>query len=76
MNKKNKDIEVVVEEVKVPVGNQHVEGQKLKIGKREIGVIYSQGQKFIIEKDGKPFGTATGVDDAFQILLEDYNLNG
>jgi len=76
MSKKNKDIEVTVEEVKRNAGNTQIVVNRLTIGKQEIGfVIPLENGKFQVEKDGKVLLTVKTLDEGFEELISEYNLH-
>ncbi|SKA02354.1 Protein of unknown function [Pilibacter termitis] len=75
MSKKNKDIEVTVEEVKRPSGNAHINVQRLSIGKVELGFLIPDGNKFSVEKNGKLLATVNNEAQGYELLISDYNLN-
>ena len=71
MSKKNKDIEVRVEEEKAQYNGANVLMNKLFIGR----VIPQNDKKFIIEIDGKQEGTAKNLDEAFETIIRQWNLS-
>lgn len=76
MAKKNKDIEVKIEEEKITVSGQQVTVTKLLIGKREIGRIIPKDEKrFTIEMDGNIQGTVKSVDEGIEAVIRQWNLS-
>ncbi|NST07375.1 DUF2969 domain-containing protein [Enterococcus faecalis] len=73
MSKKNKDIEVRVEEEKAQYNGANVLMTQLFIGKKDIGrVIPQTDKKFIIEIDGKQAGRAKNLDEACEIIIRQW----
>ncbi|MGK0552429.1 DUF2969 domain-containing protein [Enterococcus faecalis] len=76
MSKKNKEIEVRVVEEQASVQDTNAVISKLMIGKKEIGRIIPQsGKKFVIEIDGKMEGNVKSLDEAFEYVIRQWNLN-
>lgn len=76
MSKKNKDIEVRVEEETVSLNGEKVIINKLIIGKKEIGRVIPQSEKkMLIEIDGKNEGSAKSLEEAFEYVIRQWNLN-
>ncbi|MDR0922020.1 MAG: DUF2969 domain-containing protein [Lactobacillales bacterium] len=76
MSKKNKDIEVKVEEVKRNAGNSQVTVHQLSIGKNIIGVVIpTEDKRFQVEVGGKVEAVVKTLDEGFEFLIADYNLH-
>ncbi|MET1240876.1 DUF2969 family protein [Enterococcus faecalis] len=70
MSKKNKDIEVRVEEEKAQYNGANVLMNKLFIGKKEIGrVIPQNDKKFIIESSYPSFQNISGREMFFFCII-------
>lgn len=75
MSKKNKDIEVVVDEIKRNQGNTQILVNRLSIGKQVIGfVIPDEKGRYQVEKDGETIAKVKTLDEGFEELIADYNL--
>lgn len=76
MSKKNKDIEVRIEEEISTYNGQKVEISKLFIGKKEIGqVIPQESKKMIVTIDGRNETTMKSMDEAVEYIIRQWNLN-
>ncbi|MGC6768557.1 DUF2969 domain-containing protein [Enterococcus sp. LJL128] len=75
MSKKNKDIEVRVEEEKITFNGQQVESTNLLIGKKEIGRIVPNGSgKFLIEMGKENQGVVKSIDEGIETVIRLWNL--
>lgn len=75
MSKKNKDIEVRVEDELRVVNNEKVEVSKLFIGKKSIGEVIPEGEKkFAVVIDGKTESVVKTLDEGFEHLIRRWNL--
>lgn len=76
MSKKNKDIEVRIEEEQGSFNGQKVEISKLFIGKKEIGqVIPQEPKKMIVTIDGRNEATLKTMNEAVEYIIRQWNLN-
>jgi hypothetical protein len=76
MSKKNKEIEVRVEEETISLQGNKGTMHKLFIGKKEIGRIIPQSEKKLsVEIDGKNEATVKSLDEAFEYVIRQWNLN-
>lgn len=75
MSKKNKDIEVNVEEANATVDGKDVTVLKLSIGKNEIGTLTPKEKGFLAEL---PEGTSQLVkseDEGYDYIIRNWNLH-
>ncbi|MFN6677588.1 DUF2969 domain-containing protein [Enterococcus faecium] len=76
MSKKNKDIEVRIEEVKKDIKGKNYEVTQLFIGKKMIGEILVYGPKeyeiFFGEED---FGKEKSLENAIETVIRHWNLH-
>jgi hypothetical protein len=76
MSKKNKDIEVKIEEATKKVNGQTMTVNTLLIGKKEIGQIIPQdSKKFAVLIDGRNEVTVKTMDEAIEYIIRQWNLN-
>ncbi|MHC5226708.1 DUF2969 domain-containing protein [Enterococcus sp. LJL99] len=75
MSKKNKEIEVRIEEETKKVNGQNVVVSKLIIGKKEIGCVIPEAEKMIVEIDGRKEATVKSLDEAVEYIIRQWNLN-
>ena len=76
MSKKNKDIEVRIEEVKKDIKGKNYEVTQLFIGKKMIGEILAYGQKnmkFSLVKED--FGKEKSLENAIETVIRHWNLH-
>ncbi|WP_086348219.1 DUF2969 domain-containing protein [Candidatus Enterococcus clewellii] len=75
MSKKNKDIEVRIEEEQQKVDGQQVTVTKMLIGKKEIGrIIPKDSKKFSLEMSGESSGTVKSVEEGIETIIRQWNL--
>jgi hypothetical protein len=75
MSKKNKDIEVRIEEEGATIEGQQVTVTKMLIGKKEIGrIIPKDSKKFILEMNGENSGTVKSVEEGIETIIRQWNL--
>lgn len=75
MSKKNKDIEVRIEEEVLNVEGQQVTVTKMMIGKKEIGrIIPNDSKKFTLEMSGENTGTVKSVEEGIETIIRQWNL--
>ncbi|MBL1229239.1 DUF2969 domain-containing protein [Enterococcus sp. BWB1-3] len=75
MSKKNKDIEVRIEEEKQTLAGVQITVTKLLIGKKEIGRIIPKDEKrFTIEMNGGTQATVKTVDEGIESIIRQWNL--
>ena len=76
MSKKNKDIEVRVEEEKAQYNGANVLMNKLFIGKKGIGEILTTGpkefQSFLGDED---LGSSRSLEAAIEMIIRQWNLH-
>lgn len=75
MSKKNKEIEVRIEEETKKVNGQSINVNTLIIGKKEIGRIIPEAEKLIVEIDGRKEATVKSLDEAVEYIIRQWNLN-
>ncbi|MFK4566726.1 DUF2969 domain-containing protein [Enterococcus sp. UD-01] len=76
MSKKNKDIEVKIEEATKKINGQTMTVNTLLIGKKEIGQIIPQdSKKFAVLIDGRNEVTVKTMDEAIEYIIRQWNLN-
>lgn len=75
MSKKNKEIEVRIEEEAKKVNGRSIVLSKLIIGKKEIGRVIPDAEKMIIEIDGRKEATVKSFDEAVEYIIRQWNLN-
>ncbi|WP_086312255.1 hypothetical protein A5821_000021 [Enterococcus sp. 7F3_DIV0205] len=76
MSKKNKDIEVKIEESEKKVNGEVITVNTLTIGKKEIGQILTQDtKKFAVVIDGRNEATVKTLDEAIEYVIRQWNLN-
>nr|WP_231849621.1 DUF2969 domain-containing protein [Melissococcus plutonius] len=74
--KKNKDIEIRIEEGKIIRNNQQYPVNKLFIGKKEIGqTVQLTPNKIAVELDGKQELMTKTINEAFEYIIRQWNLN-
>ncbi|MBL1226939.1 DUF2969 domain-containing protein [Enterococcus sp. BWR-S5] len=75
MSKKNKDIEVRIEEEQQKVDGQQVIITKLLIGKKEIGrIVPKDSKKFTLEMNSENTGTVKSVEEGIETIIRQWNL--
>jgi hypothetical protein len=75
MSKKNKDIEVRMEDVMKTVAGKQVEVTELLIGKKVIGEILEEGPKtFTMFMDNENKGQARTFETAVESIIRDWHL--
>ncbi|KAF1305560.1 DUF2969 domain-containing protein [Enterococcus saccharolyticus] len=76
MVKKNKDIEVRMEETKKNIQGNTYEVTELYIGKKKIGEILAYGPKeFQSFMDNEELGTSKTLDLAIESIIRQWNLH-
>jgi hypothetical protein len=76
MSKKNKDIEVKIEEATKKINGQTMTVNTLLIGKKEIGqIILQDSKKFAVLIDGRNEVTVKTMDEAIEYIIRQWNLN-
>lgn len=76
MSKKNKDIEVRIEETERNLIGQKTTVHQLSIGKKMIGEIFEKGPKtFEYEMSGGYKGVAKTLDEAVESVIRQWNLH-
>lgn len=76
MSKKNKDIEVKIEEAEKKINGETITVNTLTIGKKEIGQVLAQGtKKFSVVIDGRNEATVKTLDEAIEYIIRQWNLN-
>lgn len=74
MSKKDKKIEIQINDAKVVVNKATIEGFELLVGKKVIGQIVEIDGKFAVVDKENVVGS-TKMDDAVAAIIESYNLN-
>ena len=74
MSKKDKKIEIQLSDAKVEVGKEKYDGYTLTIGKKIIGEIAELDNQFAIIKNGNVDAFYKKLDQAVEVLIENYNL--
>ena len=74
MSKKDKKIEIQLSDAKVVVGKEKYDGYTLTIGKKIIGEIAELDNQFAIIKNGNVDAFYKKLDQAVEVLIENYNL--
>lgn len=74
MSKKDKKIEIQLADATVLVGNEKYEGYTLTIGKKVIGEIAELENQYAIVKNGIVDSFYKKLENAVEILIENYNL--
>ena len=72
--KKNKDIEVVIEESTKQKNGVALTNYEMKIGKKNIGHVENIENKFEVYFDGNLITTTKNLDDAFEEIIRQWNL--
>ncbi|MEI5992999.1 DUF2969 domain-containing protein [Candidatus Enterococcus mansonii] len=76
MSKKNKDIEVKIEETQKKINGQTLTVNTLIIGKKEIGqVVVQESKKFAVMIDDRHEATVKTLDEAIEYIIRQWNLN-
>ncbi|MGM0125035.1 hypothetical protein IGI37_002431 [Enterococcus sp. AZ194] len=76
MSKKNKDIEVRVEETSKNVNGQAIDVTQLFIGKKMIGeVLTNDAKHFEIFMDNESQGVTKTLDEALESVIRQWNLH-
>ncbi|MBO0441899.1 DUF2969 domain-containing protein [Candidatus Enterococcus ikei] len=76
MSKKNKDIEVRIEETQKKINGELLTVSTLMIGKKEIGQVLPQdSKKFAVMIDGRNEATVKTLDEAIEYIIRQWNLN-
>ncbi len=75
MSKKDKKIEVTLEDAKVTVQSQNLEGTHLRLGKKIIGELIETDNGFAQVIDGQVSEQFKTLDDAVNDILKKYHLN-
>ena len=74
MSKKDKKIEIQLSDATVLVGKEKYDGYTLTIGKKIIGEIAELDTQFAIIKNGNVDAFYKKLDQAVEVLIENYNL--
>lgn len=74
MSKKDKKIEIQLADATVLVGNEKYVGYTLTIGKKVIGEIAELENQYAIVKNGNVDSFYKKLENAVEILIENYNL--
>ena len=75
MSKKDKKIEIQINDAKVVVNKATIEGFELLVCKKVIGQIVEIDGKFAVVDKGNVAGFHKKMDDAVAAIIESYNLN-
>ncbi|HFU4203864.1 TPA: DUF2969 domain-containing protein [Streptococcus suis] len=76
MVKKDKKIEIQIEDSKVKVGVQEFSGYRLSIGKKTIGEIAELAEdQFAVLKNGSTDSLYKKLEQAVGNIIESYNLS-
>lgn len=75
MSKKEKKIEIQVNDAQVKINQQIVEGYQLQAGKKVIGEIAEIDTKFAIVDNGMVSEFHKSLDSAVQSIIANYNLS-
>ena len=75
MSKKDKKIEIQINDAKVVVNKATVEGFELLVGKKVVGQIVEIDSKFAVVDKENVAGFHKKMDDAVAAIIESYNLN-
>lgn len=74
MAKKNKDIEVKIEEMQQNINGENKTVTQLFIGKKMIGELIPQEKNFEIIFDGETKGMTKSLDDGIEAVIREWNL--
>ncbi|MGX6961341.1 DUF2969 family protein [Vagococcus xieshaowenii] len=73
--KKNKDIEVLIEESSKNKNGETITVHEMKIGKKTIGTVeVLSANKFEVYYDNELISTVKGLDEAFEEIIRQWNL--
>lgn len=75
MAKKNKDIQVQIQDVQKQINGKNIEVVELVIGKKIIGELIPDGKNFQIFVDSNSLGTAKSLDDGIEAVIRNWNLH-
>lgn len=76
MSKKDKKIEVQIEDSEVTVNREKFSGYRLVIGKNVIGEIAELAENhFAVVKNGSTEGLYKKLEKAIENIIENYNLS-
>ncbi|EOH86616.1 DUF2969 domain-containing protein [Enterococcus pallens] len=75
MAKKNKDIQVQIQDAQKQVNGKTIEVIQLVIGKKIIGELIPDGKNFQIFVDGNSLGAAKSLDDGIEAVIRNWNLH-
>lgn len=76
MSKKDKKIEIQLEDKKVVVKGETYEGYQLVLGKKVIGEIAELGEnQFAVLKNGVVDSLFKQIEKAIENIIENYNLS-
>ncbi|NRG68887.1 DUF2969 domain-containing protein [Streptococcus suis] len=76
MSKKDKKIEIQIEDSKVLVNKEEFSGYRLVIGKKVIGEIAELAENnFAVVKNGNTENFYKKLDKAVENIIENYNLS-
>ncbi|GCF93407.1 hypothetical protein NRIC_12980 [Enterococcus florum] len=75
MAKKNKDIQVQVQEAAKLINGKKTEVTQLVIGKKVIGEIIAEGKGFRVWAGDTQLGTVKTLDDGIEAVIRNWNLH-
>ncbi|MGM0215150.1 DUF2969 domain-containing protein [Enterococcus sp. AZ109] len=75
MAKKNKDIQVQIQEAQKLVNGKNIEVVQVIIGKKTIGELIPDGKNFQMFADGNSLGAARSLDDGIEAVIRNWNLH-
>ena len=76
MSKKDKKIEIQIEDATVEVNGQKYEGYRLSIGKKVIGEVAELSEnQFAVLKNGNAESFYKNLEKAVGNIIENYNLS-
>lgn len=75
MAKKNKDIEVKIEESQKNVNGENKTVTQLFIGKKMIGELIPQEKNIEVIFDGESKGSVKKLDDGIEAIIREWNLH-
>lgn len=76
MSKKDKKIEIQIEDSSVNINGQSYDGYRLTIGKKQIGEVAELAEdNFAVIKNGNSESFYKSLEKAVGNIVENYNLN-
>ncbi|BBM19224.1 MULTISPECIES: DUF2969 domain-containing protein [Enterococcus] len=75
MSKKNKDIQVQINEEERLINGEKQTVTQLVIGKKNIGEIIPENKNFQAYNDGHLLGNYKTLDDGIEALIRNWNLH-